>query len=606
MIDRRSLRQWGLAGLLVVAGLVAYSNAIGGAFVFDDLRSIVDRADALNGPLGPLLAGDRRPLVTLTLAANHRLGGLDPRGYHAFNIAVHIATALALFTLVRHATTRVGRPADATALAFAATLLWVVHPLGTASVTYVIQRAEAMAALSMLVMLLAVLAAARAARPVGWAVAAALAAALGILSKPTMIVAPLMAVLFDGLVASGSFREALTRRWAMHAAIAASCLLIVPTGLAAALLQTTPDAETGAGLAVTTVAPLEYLRSQPGVILHYLGLALRPATLCIDPDWPVAGAGRELIIPVTLVLAGLAATLLAVRRRHPLAFPAAAFFLMLAPTSSVVPIRDLAAEHRMYLPLAAVILIVVAALLRGLRAAPDRVAIPLGIGLLALATTGLAARTIDRNRDYATPVTLWTATVEAAPHNHRARMNLGVALRDAGRNDEAVAVLATALDMQSNDPIAQLNLGAALLDEGRLDEATEMLRIAATRLRDRPRAWILLGDAHRTAGRMDEALSAYRRAVAVQPDPAIRLRLGNALADAGRLDEAAAEFETAAGTTDDDRLRASAMFNLGNTRYRQQDFPRAAAAYEAALAADPDHDAARHWLAEARRRGPAA
>ncbi len=119
MIDRRSLRQWGLAGLLAVAGLVAYSNAIGGAFVFDDLRSIVDRADALNGPLGPLLAGDRRPLVTLTLAANHRLGGLDPRGYHAFNVAVHIATALALFTLVRHATTRVGRPADATALAFA-------------------------------------------------------------------------------------------------------------------------------------------------------------------------------------------------------------------------------------------------------------------------------------------------------------------------------------------------------------------------------------------------------------------------------------------------------------------------------------------------------
>ena len=600
------LRQWGLLGLIAAAGIAAYGNAVGGAFVFDDIRSIVDRSAAFEGPPGELLAGQRRPLVTLTLAANHRVGGLDPRGYHLFNIAIHLATAAALFVLVRRGAERRIGDGHGTPLAFAVALLWIVHPLGTASVTYVIQRAEAMAALCMVLVLLGVLHAARSPRPAAWTIAAVLFSGLGMLSKPTAVVIPLLAVLCDGLIASDSFREAWRRRWALHLALAASCLLLVPTGLLDGLLQSAPDARAGAGLAVTTVTPLEYLQSQPGVITHYLGQAFWPATLCIDPDRPVADSARAIVGPTVLILTALAATALAVRRRHPLAFPAAAFLVLLAPTSSLVPIRDLAAEHRMYLPLAAVILIAVAIVGRGLRALPPRLAAPLGLGLLAVAGVALGLRTIDRNRDYATPVTLWAATVEAAPHNHRARMNLGVALREAGRNEEAVAVLTTALEMQSNDPIAQLNLGAALLDESRIEEATEILGIAAVRLRDRPRAWLLLGDAHRAGGRTEDALAAYRRALAVRPDPAIRLRLGNTLADTGRLDEAAEQFDAAASSATDPRLRASAAFNLGNTRYRQGAFDQAADAYRAALVADPQHAGARQWLAEALQRRTAS
>lgn len=597
------LRQWGLPGLLVVAGIIAYANAIGGAFVFDDIRGIVDRTGHFTQSVGRIVAGERRPLVTLSLAANHAIGGLDTRGYHVFNLAVHLATSLALFALIRRAAERLRPGIDGTPLAFAAAMLWTVHPLGTAAVTYVIQRAEAMAALCMVLVLLSVLFAASSTRPGRWTAAAVLAATLGMLSKPTMVAVVPLAILFDALVAAESPREAIRRRWGLHLMLLASCLLLVPTGLAGSLLEAAPNPEVGAGLGVTKLSPLEYLRSQPGVILHGIGQALWPATLCIDPDWPVARSIPAILWPSLALAAAMTATVVAIRRRHPLAFPAAAFFVLLAPTSTIVPIRDLAAEHRMYLPLAAIMVVVVAAVLHGLPKLAGRRAPVIGVSLLVLATAALAARTIDRNRDYATPATLWAATVAAAPHNHRARMNLGVALRAEGRDEEAVGHFEAALDMQSNDPVAQLNLGSALLDAGRIDEAAEVLSIAATRLRDRPRAWLLLGDAQRARGRSEDAIAAFRRAVEIRPEPAIRLRLGNALADAGRLEEAAEQFTAAAEEAGaEPELRASALFNLGNTRYRQQDYDLAIAAYDAALATDPGHDGARQWMAEARRR----
>jgi len=599
--DRRSTLVLHL--VIIVAGLAVYANAIGAAFVFDDVPQIVERSDELSGDLRRLFRGDRRPATTATLAANHALGGLDPRGYHAVNVLLHIAAAGVLFGLVR----RIVPPErGATMVGFAAALLWVVHPLQTEAVTYVIQRAEVMAALAMLVVLYAVLRAARGRRPAAWWAVAFVACALGMASKPTMIVAPVIALLFDGLVVSSSWGEALRRRGALHAALACTWLVLVATGTFAAVFGTPGDAGPPAvGFGVAQITPMQYLATQPEVIVHYLTLAVWPRALCIDSGWAVATTARDIVVPATLLAAAAVLTVIGVWRRRPIAFAAAAFFIWLAPTSSFVPIRDLAAEHRMYLPLTALAVLAVLAFTwcAPRLVGPTRAAVA-GAVVLVAATTALGARTVIRNQDYRTSLALWTATVEQVPHHRRARLNLGVALHEAGRVDEAIELLADVVAEHPNDVLAQLNYGSALAEAGRVEEAVRYLGVAAPQLR-RPDALLQLADTLRRAGRPDAAVEIFERVIERAPSAGAYLALGNALTEAERIDDATASFEEAAAlarAADDDELLASALYNLGNTHFRFGAMDEAASAYRRALEIAPTHDGARRWLAEAEAR----
>jgi hypothetical protein len=148
-------RVWAAAGLIVVAGAACYANGLTGAFVFDDLDSIVGNArirnlsTAWNPPPNTTASG--RPLLNVTLALNYAAGGYAVSGYHLANVALHLLAAVVLFALVRGTLLRRAVPEHfrrrATALGLAVGLLWVVHPLHTEAVTYVIQRGEILAAL---------------------------------------------------------------------------------------------------------------------------------------------------------------------------------------------------------------------------------------------------------------------------------------------------------------------------------------------------------------------------------------------------------------------------------------------------------------------------
>jgi protein O-mannosyl-transferase len=168
--------------LIVVAGVATYSNSLGGQFIWDDQTSIVTNrtiqhlwplSDPLTPPRETPVAG--RPLVNLSFAINYALGGLNETGYHAGNIAIHIACALLLFAIVRRTLLNkesgeisqearpLFQPADTTAVVVA--LLWMVHPLQSEAVNYITQRSESLMALFFLLTLYAAIRA-RPARPV--------------------------------------------------------------------------------------------------------------------------------------------------------------------------------------------------------------------------------------------------------------------------------------------------------------------------------------------------------------------------------------------------------------------------------------------------------
>ncbi len=193
------------------------------------------------------------------------------------------------------------------------------------------------------------------------------------------------------------------------------------------------------------------------MILHYLQLSFWPQPLCLDYSWPFATTFHEAAPEVIALAALLAVTAWAVVRRPALGFLGAWFFLILAPTSSVMPIKDACFEHRMYLSLAAVVagaVIAGYALIR--RLARDSALLgnrrPLAAVLALAVAVALGCATFRRNADYRTEISIWEDTTRKRPENPGPWYNLGVAYVNASRYDEAIRSCDKALDLEPNCP----------------------------------------------------------------------------------------------------------------------------------------------------------
>jgi hypothetical protein len=503
---------------IICAGLYAYHNNLRGPFVFDDLLAIRDNPtihqlwDAVASVSHSGVSARRA--VNLSLAVNYALGGLNVWGYHVVNLAIHILGPLVLYGVIRRTllcpSLRERYGGEARWLALAVALIWVVHPLQTESVTYLIQRCESLMGFFFLLTLYCVIRGATPSGQRGWYAAAIISCALGMGSKEVMVVAPLTVLLYDRAFLSRSFREALRARVALYAGLSGCWLVLV--GLVASSYQS----NVGFGLSAT---PWEYARTQPGVILHYLRLSFWPSPLVIDyDDWPVAKTLAMWVPSAAVLLTLLAATLWAARRRPYLGFLGGWFFLILAPTSSVLPlIGEFAAEWRMYLPLVAVIALVVigwhmvfGGICRRLGWESGRRRIVEVVVLVAMVAT-LAQLTVRRNEDYRTEVALWTDVVAKRPNNARGHIGLGVALTTQGKPDEAMAHYSEALRINPSYAEAHYNLGIALFRQGKLDEAiahySEALRINPSYAE----AHNNLGNVLARQGRLDEAIAIMRR-----------------------------------------------------------------------------------------------
>jgi tetratricopeptide (TPR) repeat protein len=480
-------RWWVFPALIVLVGCFVYANSLAGVFVFDDFEHILED-QRIRAPWSYRLEILRigRPALTISLALNHALGGASPWGYHVFNIIVHVLAGLTLFGLIRRTLQLPcfqGRfEATAAGLALAVALLWVVHPLQTQSVTYVIQRAESMMGLFYLLTLYALLRGATTASwQLAWYALAVCACALGMASKEVTMTAPLVAMLYDRAYLSASWRELLRRRWGLYLALATTWVILIPA------FQTAIDPDATTGFGIKQVTPLGYALTQPQVILHYLRLVVWPFPQSLDYGWPVATTWEEIVPSALVVLALLAVTAWAWRRDPRLSFVGAAFLLILAPTSSVLPIADLAMEHRMYLPLAAVlVLIVVGAYRFGMRLllhhdVPEPRAVLYLAVVAGLSVALLGCLTIARNEDYRDEIVLWRGAAAVSPRNARVFLNLGDAVRKAGHDDEAFAAFRTAVELDPINPLSRISLAGLYYERGDLAEAeqhiTEALRL---------------------------------------------------------------------------------------------------------------------------------
>ncbi|MFQ5590441.1 MAG: tetratricopeptide repeat protein [Phycisphaerae bacterium] len=585
-----------VCGLLVVlAAVVVFVNSFEGVFIFDEDRRIVnnERLRHLWPPWHLLRV--HRPLVELSLAVNYALGKSRVWGYHTFNLVIHAAAGLTLFGIVRRTLllgvqrARYGRVSHLIALAIA--LLWVIHPLQVQSVTYIIQRSESLMGMFYLLTLYCVIRGAGSTRPMWWYAAAVACSAAGMGSKAVMVTGPFAVILYDRSFLAGSFREAIRLRWKLYTGLAATWSVLFATGIAQGVFDASPRATAHVGFGYAGITPTEYLRSQPGVISHYLASSLWPAGLCLDYYWPIANTLGQVLLPLMIVGPLLIATMWALYKSPRVGFIGAWFFLILLPTSSFVPIKDVAFDHRMYLSLASVVSLAVLgmhglmdyATRRGMCTA--RAARPISVMLFVAAAGALGYATVARNRTYRSELDMWSDVVAKRPNNPRAHENLGIAWERVGRLDKAEASLREAIRVQPDRASAYSNLGTIVSRLGRLDQAADLYRQALKIDPGYAFARVKLGEVLVRQGKIEAGISELRAAVRTWPrDPIARYALGNALSARRDFIRAIDEYSAAINLRPD---YAEAHYSLGNALRDRGDLLAAVEQYREALRINP-------------------
>lgn len=516
---------WVLGALLTAAVLLAYSNSLHGPFQYDDFYDIGgNRTIRRLWPLWDVfrIAGkgfQSRPIVNLSFALNFATGGLQPYHYHLTNLGIHVGASLAFLGVVRRTLTLPmfqGRfTGSASGLSLVVAALWALHPLQTESVAYITQRYESIMGLFVFLSFYGLLRMVDSPRQSLWGVVAILSCLLAMGSKEVAVSLPVLVLLYDRTFLAGSYREALRKRWPLYVGLALTWAVF-------SYVQLHGVQRNFAGFKLT-VPWWRYAMNQPAVILHYLRLSLWPHPLNLDHFWPVAKTLWPLIPGFLVLGAMLGFTSWAYFKKPALSFLFLFFFFILAPTSSFMPILDLAVEHRMYLPLAAVIPALVLGIFHAMQVALQAQVIPartvrmLSLALVASALSGAGAMTYLRVMDYQDPLDLWGDVVLKSPGNPRARHNFGFYLAEAGFSRDAEKEYRIALGMAPNYPLYRASFGLFLSRQMRHSEAIEQLHIANKLAPGDAKYLYYLGGAMAEAKQHEEALASYRQAAEADP-----------------------------------------------------------------------------------------
>jgi len=432
-----------------------------------------------------------RPVAYATFYANYLIDGFNPRWYRVVNIIVHACNAVLVYALMHllltHAIGGGMRRSSRLFIAITAAALFAAHPLATESVTYIVQRFTSMAAFFYLLALwLYFLSITRVSHTVLLKACAVLVMILGMLTKECSVTAPIMAVLLDSIIFGTALRLAAWRALPLLL-----CLPIIP-GLvmltSAAQHDGVLDLQTSLNIVNardTPIAHWHYLVTQVTVVAAYLQRLFWPTGLNLDPEWPLYQSLLEQ--PVLAALGGLLALLAGAwwLQRHfhqDVHFKVCWAFLVwffgtIFISSGLVPLPDLMAEHRSYLPSIGILVLTACLLDRArlfLRTSKWLKAIPTSIAILML--VGLSWATVKRNEVWSSDERLWLDTVAKSPGKCRVWGNLGAAYAGLEKHKEAADCFRKSIEIEPRFQNGAFNLSNTLLRIGQPQESVLVTR----------------------------------------------------------------------------------------------------------------------------------
>jgi tetratricopeptide (TPR) repeat protein len=575
-----------IALFIVLLASWAYAPALDVSFVFDDRQNIVDSpavhwTEFSRAGLDSLLDASRlqsRPVANLSFALDHLRGGLEPRVFHLTNILIHFGVALALLWLtllyVRLAQPipDLGAPYLRTAtLALLAIGIFLVHPLNTQAVTYIVQRMASLAALFTLLAFASYLMARYrlTARHRWWYFSALICWLLAVGSKEIGVLLLPVIGAYELCFFRNEWRSKVeqlvggtwNRKWTAW---------FWGAGSAVGLLVVAIVMESKAGIGLTEDWPsrdfngVERLMTQARVMLFHLSQVVWPipGRLSLEHDFIVS---RSLLQPATTLpavvscIAMLVASVYLAVRRPRYGFPLLAYALFHAIEAGPVSL-ELIFEHRMYLPSSMLVL-------GGATLLVDSWSRwqPISVVAIVVIMLGFAFWTHERNRLWSDPVEFHRDMAIKAPRNTRVHYNLALILKDTGEPEQALSAIQRAI----------------ALDLGHAEEAVSAYRDALQLEPRKIRSILGLGEALRASGRDDEAFDHYLSAgvhlartgapweaipvlqTAVesrQEDAGARNALGSAYMTAGLTEKALQEFQRA---VERDPSGIEAWYNMG-------------------------------------------
>ncbi|MHB8809245.1 MAG: tetratricopeptide repeat protein [Desulfobulbaceae bacterium] len=589
---------WLVLAACMALGFAVYANSFEVPFYLDDLRNFIDNPRARLRDLSPgslwRAAFDSplwtRPLANLSFALNYYVHQESVAGYHSVNILIHALTAFFLFLLTR---ATLATPAlvtvrhDRLLLPALAALLWLVHPLHTQSVTYIVQRMNSMAVMFYLASLW-LYARGRLEGPLSswrWFALAGAAALMAMGSKEVALTLPVFIALYEIYF----FRE-LDRRWLRG-------LVLVLAGLALCLLLAfflVADDP----LRLLTVyekrpfTPGERMLTELRVVLWYLGLLFFPHPGRLNLDHDIVVSQSLLSPPATLlslaaILLLLALAVVLARRQRLLSFALFWYFGNLLIESSFLNL-ELIFEHRTYLPSIFVIIALVALWLQQVRTRW------LSVGSIVLLIALFSFWTVERNRLWQDPVAFWEDSAAKAPGKARPFINLSVAYRERGDYARAIAAAQTAIRLDPRFVNGIFALGSAYLEQGDLDLAIATFQDVLRRMPEYADVYNGLAVAYLRKGMLTEAAAALRENLRLDPDNFRALvNLAAIKSYQGRDQEALKDLQRAVELGGDS---PDVLFNLAVAYARSGNVDQAMRTYRQVLEMNPGDNEARKNL----------
>lgn len=609
ILSCRSLPVWLLTFATIGIVFAIYSNTFSGPFLFDDLQNILDNQHIRLTDLQPQALYDaafnspcpNRPVANLSLALNYFFHGYDVAGYHLVNILIHIMTGFMLFFLVRNtiliSQRNISYPGvlekiDPVYTAFFVMLVWLVHPLHTQSVTYIVQRMTSMAAMFYILSMLCYVKGRLGSGFIRWSLytGCLVSALLAFATKEISATLPVFIFLYEWF-----FFQDLNGDWLKKRILVILFAAAVVMALAFLYLDLNLWGKITSGYIHREFTLEQRVLTEFRVILFYLALLIspKPSMLALDHDFPLS---YSFVHPVsTLVSFGVLVFLFVMaiytaRKQRLISFCILWFLGNLAIESSVIGL-ELVFEHRTYLPSMFVIFIFVVLVFRFIHLKWAAV-------FILCAIVGIfSVWTYQRNAVWADEVGFLRDVVAKAPNKARPHNNLGLVLLEQGKIDEATDHLRRALELSPSVFNLYKNLAQALMIKGNYEEALDYYKQGLTLAagKDGEKEFHLgIGNALDKIGKPQEAIEQYKQALAIDPEyEAAYNQLGKVLVQRGNLDEALLNFSYAVQVN---TSYAEAHNNMANVYVQQGRDLDAIDHYGKALRINPDYADAHYNL----------
>lgn len=598
--NKKKIVAFGLAGIILL-GTVLYSGILHAPFVFDDHGFIIEDESIRSIKESFKNISNNRYMPSISFALSYFLAGLSPFGYHLVNNLIHVINAMLVYyfiVLTFRTPLMAGLKGSAQFVAFSSAFIFVAHPIQTQAVTYIVQRATSMAALFYLLSVVMYIK-----WRLGQTTAAEVkpgkrfptmifyffslvSAVFAMKSKEIAFTLPMIIILYEFFFfsksASPSSRTQLAKRLIYLIPILLT-VLIIPINML--------NVQSSAGETITqdidlvsketpNIGRIDYLLTEFRVIITYLRLLVFPIGQSLDYRYPLYNSffNPQVFFSFLCLLGIFCIGIYLFYRSHPpvngsrffdLRLPAFGifwFFITLSVESSIIPIRDVIVEHRLYLPSIGFFVALVTLLTRFISKINIRIAvIVIIVGLLSIAA-------YNRNTIWKDPQLLWEDVIAKAPNNARAYNNLGVELKNKGKFDKAIEQLEKSLKADKNYTSVYFNLGDVQYRLGNYEDAVVYLKKALT-LKLNPQLHLdvlnKLGRTYSAMGQTTNAIETFKEAIRLFPGSMPPYNnLGVQYVKIGKFDLAIETLENALKIKNESNIRSnlSIVYDRKNER----------------------------------------